>query len=108
MADRRPGDLGDFRLHGKLPAHGVKRRRPALPLPRRLGLLPLGAHLITLLLDDTFPGGTTRIGAEEIVTRAGPYRAARNIGLESVVPVLEGYKDYAAVGLAAAFSDPGF
>ena len=53
-------------------------------------------------------GSPAKIQLDSLTTRAGPYHAARNIGLESVVPIIEGYKDYAAVGLAAALSDPGF
>jgi hypothetical protein len=38
--------------------------------------------------------------------RTGPYRPARSLRLESFYPVVEGYKDFAAVGLHFAFSDP--
>ncbi|MEK7347650.1 MAG: hypothetical protein AABZ94_02140 [Candidatus Eisenbacteria bacterium] len=35
-----------------------------------------------------------------------PYRAGRKLGLAGLYPIVEGYKDYAAVGLAALLSDP--
>ena len=35
-----------------------------------------------------------------------PYRATRKLGLEGLYPIVEGYKDHAAVGLAATISDP--
>jgi hypothetical protein len=52
-------------------------------------------------------GSPARIPLDSLAT-TGPYRASRHLGLESVVPVVEGYKDYAAAGLAAVCSDPGF
>jgi WD40-like Beta Propeller Repeat len=38
--------------------------------------------------------------------RTGPYRPARSLRLESFYPVVEGYKDFAALGVHFAFSDP--
>ena len=38
--------------------------------------------------------------------RTQPYRPARSLRLESFYPIVEGYKDFAAVGLHFAFSDP--
>ncbi len=35
-----------------------------------------------------------------------PYHATRSLGLAGLYPIAEGYKDYAAVGLAATLSDP--
>jgi hypothetical protein len=46
------------------------------------------------------------IPLDALITRKRPYRSFKSMGLESVYPVVEGYKDFAAVGLHANFSDP--
>jgi hypothetical protein len=43
---------------------------------------------------------------DSLVTHEGPYRALSNVSLETVHPIVEGYKDSAAFGFRAHFSDP--
>jgi hypothetical protein len=47
----------------------------------------------------------SRVSVESLTTWSGPYRSW-NLGMTSLVPIVQGYKDYTAVGLAAAVSDP--
>jgi hypothetical protein len=51
-------------------------------------------------------GSPATVPLDSLVTRRGPYRSIRRIGLESIYPVVQGYKDFAAYGLRANFSDP--
>ena len=51
-------------------------------------------------------GSPADIPLDELVTDEGEYKPVGSIGLESLYPVLEGYKDSVAVGLSANFSDP--
>jgi hypothetical protein len=53
-------------------------------------------------------GNPGRVALDSVTTYKGDYRNVRNIGLESMYPVVQGYKDYGAVGVRANFSDPGF
>ena len=46
------------------------------------------------------------VDLEPLVTSRGPYRSFRSVGLESLYPVLQGYKDSAAAGVRLNFSDP--
>jgi hypothetical protein len=51
-------------------------------------------------------GSPAAIPFDPAQARTGPYRPAASLGLESFYPVVEGYKDFAAVGAHFAFSDP--
>lgn len=51
-------------------------------------------------------GPPSGIPYESSIVREGVYRPVRELSLEAIYPVIEGYKDYAAVGLHARFSDP--
>lgn len=51
-------------------------------------------------------GSPAEIALDERVVARGPYRAFREIGVESFYPVLEGYKDSGALGLRLNLSDP--
>jgi hypothetical protein len=51
-------------------------------------------------------GSPASVPFDSLVTRRGPYHSIRRIGLESVYPVVQGYKEFAAYGLRANFSDP--
>lgn len=51
-------------------------------------------------------GSAKDIPLEEMTRHQGSYLPVKHIGLESVYPVLEGYKDTVAIGLNAVFSDP--
>ncbi len=43
---------------------------------------------------------------EKLVTKQGPYVPLRSIGLENAYPVLQGYKNSAAIGYRFNFADP--
>lgn len=47
-----------------------------------------------------------RVNLDSLTQYSGAYRPMRQMGLVSVYPVVEGYKEVAAYGLKAAFSDP--
>ena len=47
-----------------------------------------------------------RIPLDSLTTYSGPYRPLRGIGIANVVPIVEGYKSYTAVGLRMDLSDP--
>jgi hypothetical protein len=51
-------------------------------------------------------GSPRDIPLESMITKQGPYRPFGGIGLESWYPIVEGYKDSAAAGVSARFSDP--
>lgn len=46
------------------------------------------------------------VDLEPLVRSRGPYRSFAGIGLDSIYPVVQGYKDSAAVGVRVGFSDP--
>jgi hypothetical protein len=51
-------------------------------------------------------GSPARIPFDVAKSPPGPYRPLKSLRLESFYPVVEGYKDFAAVGIHFAFSDP--
>ncbi len=51
-------------------------------------------------------GSAADIPLDELTTATGSYVPVRHIGLESLYPIVEGYKDSVALGLNAVFSDP--
>jgi hypothetical protein len=53
-------------------------------------------------------GSPLRIDLAERIDYQGPYRGLANVGVTSVYPVVQGYKDELAIGLAAHLSDPGY
>ena len=46
------------------------------------------------------------VAYESLIKGAGAYRSVRELSMESLVPVIEGYQDSVALGVAARFSDP--
>lgn len=48
----------------------------------------------------------SRIALDSVVTHEGTYHSFRSIRLVSLYPIVEGYRDRAAFGLNAVFSDP--
>ncbi|MCJ7589985.1 MAG: hypothetical protein MUO51_01370 [Woeseiaceae bacterium] len=68
----------------------------------------LGAKTIQKypILETWKAGSPDDVAAEERILSEGSYTASKNLGLESVYPVLLGYKDSVSVGLKANFSDP--
>lgn len=57
-------------------------------------------------LEEWQVGSAADVPLEKLTTHQGPYNPVRNIELESVYPMLEGYKDTTALGVHAIFSDP--
>jgi len=53
-------------------------------------------------------GSPADIDLQSKITYEGPYRSFRNLGLASIYPIVEGYKDYASWGLSANVSDPAY
>jgi hypothetical protein len=51
-------------------------------------------------------GSPADIDLEAMVTNREPYKPIRRLGLESLYPIIEGYKDSAAIGLRINLSDP--
>ena len=45
------------------------------------------------------------IPLDDLITHEGPYSAIGNLSLESIYPIIEGYKDEIALGINASFSD---
>jgi hypothetical protein len=50
-------------------------------------------------------GSPARFDYEAGIESQGEYRPARELGLESIFPIVEGYKDSEAIGVHARFSD---
>ncbi len=57
-------------------------------------------------LEDWMVGSPAEIQLDEKTIEKGPYRGFRSIGIESMYPIIEGYKDYGAVGFRLNLSDP--
>jgi hypothetical protein len=53
-------------------------------------------------------GSPAAVPLDSLVTGRGRYTSVGNIRLESIYPVVQGYKDFAAVGVRANFSDALF
>lgn len=51
-------------------------------------------------------GSPASVNLEEVITREGKYSPGKNVGFESMYPVMEGYKDTFALGMNWNFSDP--
>ena len=51
-------------------------------------------------------GSPARFDYDSEIVRQGIYRPARELSLESIYPIVEGYKDSEALGLHVRFSDP--
>jgi hypothetical protein len=68
----------------------------------------LGAQLVERypVLKEWKLGSPAQVDLESRVTARGPYHSVRSMGLESLYPVIEGYKDSVGVGLRVNLSDP--
>lgn len=53
-------------------------------------------------------GSPARVPLDSLTLANGGYRATREIRLQSMVPVVQGYKSSTAVGMRFDFSDPGY
>jgi hypothetical protein len=88
----------------------VPARLEALPLEDVSAVTFLGARIASehqAVREWVAPSPLT-VDLEAATTYSGPYRSWPNIGLASAVPIVEGYKDVPAYGLAFALSDPVF
>jgi hypothetical protein len=57
-------------------------------------------------VDDWVLGSPLAVDPDSVIVYQGDYNAFRSMRLNSIYPVLEGYKHWTAVGLRADFSDP--
>lgn len=57
-------------------------------------------------LKDWQVGSPADIPLNDLITDEGPYSGAANIDLQSIYPIVEGYKDEIALGINATFTDP--
>lgn len=51
-------------------------------------------------------GPPSQVDYQSQITRQGPYEPLRELELEALYPVIEGYKDAVSLGISARFSDP--
>jgi len=58
------------------------------------------------IVKDWIAPSPASIGLDSLLQSAGAYHSIRQMGLVSVYPIVEGYKDVAALGLKMALSDP--
>lgn len=86
-------------------------------VPARLRVQPLedleairlfGADVVTRRpeLQQWNAGSPARVDLDSVVTHRGSYHGWRSLELESLYPIVEGYKDQTAVGLRANLGDP--
>jgi len=99
------GTLIVFRFTGE---GFVPARIEARPVPDVEPITFFGQRLVETrpVLEEWKLGSPTTVDLEERIQHEGPYPSFGTIGLESVYPVVQGYKDFAAVGLRANLSDP--
>ncbi|MEO7252042.1 MAG: hypothetical protein ABIW30_05470 [Arenimonas sp.] len=93
----------DFTGQGLLPGFIDGQPREDLSAVTFLGAQVAAKHPIVTTWNVGSPG---KIDLEKVVRSRGPYRSLHEIVLQSVYPVIEGYKDSWAVGMHANFSDP--
>jgi hypothetical protein len=86
----------------------VPTRIEAQPLEDISPITFLGQQLVEKypVLKDWVAGSPAAVPIESMVMHKGPYSPFRSLGLESIYPVVEGYKDFAAYGLHLRLSDP--
>jgi hypothetical protein len=56
-------------------------------------------------LEDWQVGSPADIPLDKMITHEGKYSSIRNISLESIYPIIEGYKDEISLGINTTFSD---
>ncbi len=71
-------------------------------------ILLLGQQVVERnpILKEWNVGSPAEVPFDSMITDEGRYHGFKSIGLESVYPILQGYKDYGAVGARINFSDP--
>jgi hypothetical protein len=106
----RPIPLGDdqlivFRFTGE---GFVPARIEAKPLQDVSPLTFFGERLVEKhpVLKEWKAGSPAKVPLDAMTLSDGPYRSFGTIGLESLYPILQGYKDAVGFGLRANFSDP--
>jgi hypothetical protein len=106
----RPIPLGNdqlivFRFTG---AGFVPARIEAKPLPDVNPITFFGQQLVEKWpeLKEWKLGSPTKVPLDGMIRRDGPYRSFATISLESLYPVVQGYKDSTGFGLRANLSDP--
>ena len=57
------------------------------------------------IVSEWHPGSPAKVNLEQLITYKGDYKIFGNTKLKSAYPVLEGYKDYAAIGYRFNISD---
>ena len=98
-------DLFVFRYSGE---GFVATRIEARPLKDVSAITFFGERLVEghPVLKDWMVGSPNNVKIEEKQLVKGRYRLAGGLRRESIYPILQGYKDTAAVGVRANFSDP--
>lgn len=86
----------------------VPTRVDARPLEDVNAVVLYGANIRKeyLELEEWRVGSPMSVPLDSMITYEGDYHALRSMEMEAIYPIVEGYKDYAAVGLATKFSDP--
>ncbi|MGB2715108.1 MAG: hypothetical protein WBC51_13080 [Vicinamibacterales bacterium] len=99
------GSLVVFRYSGE---GFVPARIQPRPLDDVGSITFLGERLIAEhpVLKDWMVGSPARVPLDTMPQRTGAYRLAGGLRRESFYPVIQGYKDVAAVGMRFNFSDP--
>jgi hypothetical protein len=80
----------------------------AQPIEDASAIQFLGAEIVARhpMLDSWRTGKPSDIDLQKITTSESEYVAINNLGIESIYPIVEGYKSSPAVGLNFTFSDP--
>ncbi len=80
----------------------------AKPLQDVSAITFLGQQLVEKypVLRDWRIAPPSTVNIDSMTTYSGPYRAVSQIAVTSVYPIVEGYKEYTAVGVQANLSDP--
>jgi hypothetical protein len=99
------GSLIAFRYSGE---GFVPTRFDPVPLEDVNPIAFLGTEVIRKhpQLQEWQVGPAADIPLDDLITHEGPYIPTKNMELESIYPILEGYKDSVALGLNTVFSDP--
>ena len=93
----------DYTGHGLLPGFIDAQPREDLAAITFLGAQIAEKHPIVKSWN---VGSPSKIDLDKITLGKGPYRSIHEIGLQSVYPVIEGYKNSWALGMHANFADP--
>jgi len=60
------------------------------------------------VVEDWNVGSPLAVDLDSVTVYTGPYKGLSHIGLSTIYPMVQGYKEFAAFGFAAQFSDPGY